>query len=849
MGGKKRSRSRGQKKKKDKKKDSSSSGSSSSSSSSVSKEHRKKEKRKDKKESKRIEVKNEPKEQTTRAAEKVKKSPSIIRQRSPSPQKKKQKKNERSLSKKRQRSPSNKKEKKYKRDRSDSEKRQKKDKANAHKKRDRSDSEKSKKRNRSKSVDRKKERSTSRRKSRSRRRDKRTNLIGGSSKKQTRTARSLSRERYKEEQRREEEKEQREQEKREEEAQRKAEAEMQAQLEKQQVEMAELAAERKRELMRKAEQAARKEAGDLDALNVRKYRKDKVKDQLGYTNSENPFNDVNLTEKFVWKKRAEFLNAAGLYEKDNKKKAVHQVNNKVDEIKRVKKRRDERIIEQEQLEEHRLEREKELQMENFEDWDEKETEFALDMTIKKSELRMDQGREKPIDLVYRGMIIIDGEAVSDLTLLECAPHLFLPQMHEDDLKEMLTEVINFSKCDEKHKDLWHSLKVLTEDSIKVKEIRGSREKVAERQGIPNNIFADVNELLMNQEIYELRQTAKDVEAAMESDDCPDVKFMEAVRRQVPYYLSVKKLSIAHKKAQERAALLGTRRKADMNDSDDEDNAVRQILNNSAGELPMIPEDEEIDMALDSAKRQAERAWVPRPDIIRVGQHDEIVDEDIGEAELADEDGCFIPTATFQAFRAEEIIDHEDDVRNRARLREQIISRYHDNPDEDKGFNLWQKERAKGYKDGEANFNSAYSKDNAHGLINLELRAQDWDDKYKPRKPRFFNRVKTGFSWSKYNKSHYDMDNPPPKMVVGYRFNIFYPDLIDKVKGAPKYVVEKSDTIDTVILRFIAGPPYEDIAFKIVNKEWMINPRQGFRCVFDKGVLQLYFNVKRNWYKR
>ena len=31
----------------------------------------------------------------------------------------------------------------------------------------------------------------------------------------------------------------------------------------------------------------------------------------------------------------------------------------------------------------------------------------------------------------------------------------------------------------------------------------------------------------------------------------------------------------------------------------------------------------------------------------------------------------------------------------------------------------------------------------------------------------------------YNRTHYDHDNPPPKTVQGYKFNIFYPDLIDK----------------------------------------------------------------------
>ena len=56
---------------------------------------------------------------------------------------------------------------------------------------------------------------------------------------------------------------------------------------------------------------------------------------------------------------------------------------------------------------------------------------------------------------------------------------------------------------------------------------------------------------------------------------------------------------------------------------------------------------------------------------------------------------------------------------------------------------------------------------------------EWSDKYRPRKPRYFNRVHTGFEWNKYNQTHYDFDNPPPKIVQGYKFNIFYPDLADK----------------------------------------------------------------------
>lgn len=63
---------------------------------------------------------------------------------------------------------------------------------------------------------------------------------------------------------------------------------------------------------------------------------------------------------------------------------------------------------------------------------------------------------------------------------------------------------------------------------------------------------------------------------------------------------------------------------------------------------------------------------------------------------------------------------------------------------------------------------------------------NWEDKYRPRKPRYFNRVHTGYEWNKYNQTHYEYvlqfhmsrgskltilsstDNPPPKVVQGYK---------------------------------------------------------------------------------
>lgn len=156
--------------------------------------------------------------------------------------------------------------------------------------------------------------------------------------------------------------------------------------------------------------------------------------------------------------------------------------------------------------------------------------------------------------------------------------------------------------------------------------------------------------------------------------------------------------------------------------------------------------------------------------------------------------------------------------------------------------LYEREVARGVEEGEEIFT---------GEEQLTFASPQWASKYKPRKPRYFNRVQMGYEWNKYNQTHYDHDNPPPKVVQGYKFNIFYPDLIDKAR-APTYKIERENgrkrgqsfapagEDDTCLIRFIAGPPYEDIAFRIVDKEWDYSAKRerGFKSSFDK--------VSRTW---
>lgn len=40
-------------------------------------------------------------------------------------------------------------------------------------------------------------------------------------------------------------------------------------------------------------------------------------------------------------------------------------------------------------------------------------------------------------------------------------------------------------------------------------------------------------------------------------------------------------------------------------------------------------------------------------------------------------------------------------------------------------------------------------------VEMEKHSYTWEDKYRPRKPRYFNKVHTGFEWNKYNQTHYE----------------------------------------------------------------------------------------------
>lgn len=124
-----------------------------------------------------------------------------------------------------------------------------------------------------------------------------------------------------------------------------------------------------------------------------------------------------------------------------------------------------------------------------------------------------------------------------------------------------------------------------------------------------------------------------------------------------------------------------------------------------------------------------------------------------------------------------IISQKEDTRRLLVRREQVLGTGSVRPDDEEEFEKKAREKIEiGEEELSGEEEAAKAKSGGQKAastqeIKLEQQTYSWSDKYRPRKPRYYNRVHTGYDWNQYNKKHYDIDNPPPKTVQGYKLNV------------------------------------------------------------------------------
>ncbi|NWV35856.1 CATIN protein, partial [Grantiella picta] len=555
---------------------------------------------------------------------------------------------------------------------------------------------------------------------------------------------------------------------------------------------------------------------------------------MGYTNTDNPFGDNNLLGTFIWSKALEKKGISHLDEKDLKERNKRiQEDNRL-ELQKVKQLRLEREREKAMREQEleMLQREKEA--EHFKTWEEQEDNFHLQQAKLRSKIRIRDGRAKPIDLLAKYISAEDD----DLAVEMHEPYTFLNGLTVSDMEDLVEDIQVYMELEQgKNVDFWRDMTIITEDEIaKLRKLEASGKggPGERRDGVNASVSSDVQSVFKGKTYNQLQALYQGIESKIRAGGPNlDIGYWESLLQQLKAYMARARLRERHQDVL-RQKLYKLKQEQGV-----ESEPLFPIIKRE----PVSPSDR-LDPE-ESLEAQPGPSSEPEAE-----QDAEVKGEAEGEAVLMEEDliqqslddydaGKYSPRLLgpnelpFDAH----VLEAEEDTHRLLLLRQQLQVTGDASESTDDIFFRKAKE---GMGADEAQFSVE---------MPLTGKAYLWADKYRPRKPRFFNRVHTGFEWNKYNQTHYDFDNPPPKIVQGYKFNIFYPDLIDK-RSTPEYFLEAcQDNKDFAILRFHAGPPYEDIAFKIVNREWEYSHRHGFRCQFANGIFQLWFHFKRYRYRR
>jgi len=292
---------------------------------------------------------------------------------------------------------------------------------------------------------------------------------------------------------------------------------------------------------------------------LKKVRKEIFAKELGYKDESNPFGDISLTDKFVWKKKNEYLAAAGLYKKTGKEQQIEKTEAKIREIQQVKKRRDEREVERQLLEQQRLEHDRDMKDELFSEWTNAEEQFHLENAKARSIIRIEQGRERPIDLVQKGVSIAEGEEFEDMTVLDKPPHQLFVAMSLQECEQNMDEIEVRMKIDKQHKDFWKAMKYCCQDAIDHKQ----REKLGRAKpgaalsgmgaGVAEGVTSDIHELLASKPKSELEEMLVEIRTNLAQGGAGlDTQFFDAVASKIPLYMARAEIEVLHKKAKEKS---------------------------------------------------------------------------------------------------------------------------------------------------------------------------------------------------------------------------------------------------------------------------------------------------------
>lgn len=492
-----------------------------------------------------------------------------------------------------------------------------------------------------------------------------------------------------------------------------------------------------------------------------------------------------------------------------------------------------------------------LEDEQTRKWVSEEDSFVLKQAKKKADIRVREGRAKPVDWLAVILRVIDPDRdlldddEEEVQVDVVDPEGVFEGLNDAQLKELDADITSYLalETNKKNQDYWKTMQIICKDRIQ-------KLQPMNREGrAVSSVSADVDKLLGPKTFEQLEALEKQIRAKLRSNEDIDVDYWEHLLQSLLIWKAKSKLKKVYQSVLD--SRLDTLRKEQKADALDIRTKVQSLLTGPISVVESSDEPTSTPAATQNTRKQPQlnysAALDPEP-LLKVRPEDkslEIIDESaflhrVGVDRVRTLKLGYVPLR--KSLAEKEASENTAKPKNIVGLHPPGTQRFSTQVNDD--FSqatkaLYEREVARGVGENEEIFAAEES-------VSSNSVAPQWADKYRPRKPRYFNRVQMGYEWNKYNQTHYDHDNPPPKVVQGYKFNIFYPDLIDKTKAPTFRIIREhgrkrgesfapAGEEDTCLIRFIAGPPYEDIAFRIVDKEWDYSAKRdrGFRSSFDK----------------
>merc|ERR1711976_613788 len=288
------------------------------------------------------------------------------------------------------------------------------------------------------------------------------------------------------------------------------------------------------------------------AKKAEKAKKDRERmgwdqEYVHYTNEDNPYGDSNLTSTFRWQKK---LEKSGLDKVDDhqlQKMQRAKYEEQKRELEKVKQRRLEREREREDRRAMMEMEERERENDKFTKWQDEEDTFHLQQARLRSNIRILDGRAKPIDLLAK---YISAEEEMDAVEMH-EPYTYLNGLTVSDLEDLLVDIDVYEKIDlDRNREFWTDIITIVHDELhKLRKLdsKSQYEEAAERrQGINKAVAGDVQQVFKDKTSEQLAQLQIQVENKLaQRSEGIDVGYWESLLSQLKAHLARARLRDRH----------------------------------------------------------------------------------------------------------------------------------------------------------------------------------------------------------------------------------------------------------------------------------------------------------------